>query len=253
MPEDVVHMPKMYQTYHTTRIERIRNDPKRLVFDELHRVAKNSSVAEKVIKDLETAARESRKWNLHIGLYSQDPGDFPPVIAGFASVVFIFGVGTAKVAKQAGEVFSLDDVAVDACIRRLRKPNKAGSTAVAKFAVDGGAVTQFILTTLGPITLWALASTTEDTYVRRKLYIKLTPRVARDALSRLYPGGSIKDVYETLRLQILNHEPMGGDFDDLYAEMSRTVEVGEVVDARDLLVEHVARAYRARELRRIDA
>lgn len=247
MPEDVKFMPPLYQTYHTTRIERIRNDPKRLVFDELHRVGKNSSVSAKVVRDLETAARESRKWNLHIGLYSQDPGDFPSVMAGFASTVFIFGVGTAKVAAEAGQIFSLSEAAVQICVRRLKKPGRLGSTVVAKFSTDSGTITQFLMVSLGSRTLWALASTTEDTYVRGKLYLKLTPRIARDVLSKVYPGGSIKELYEQIRLLMLNHEPMGGDFDELYALMQAEMGVGEVVDARDLIVRQVLKVHQDQE------
>lgn len=253
MPDDVKFMPKLYQDYHADRIEKIRNDPKRLVLDELHRVGKNSSVSGKVVRDLETAARESRKWNLHIGLYSQDPGDFPSVMAGFASTVFIFGVGTAKVAEEAGRIFSLSDAAVHTCIRRLKKPGRLGSTAVAKFSTDGGSITQFLMTSLGSRTLWALASTTEDTYVRGKLYLKLTPRVARDVLARLYPGGSIKDLYEQLRLQMLNNEQMGGDFDAIFARMKNEVEVDEVVDARDLIVQQALKVHQDREKARMES
>lgn len=250
MPEDVRMMPPRYQAYHTERIERIRNDPKRLVFDELHRVAKNSSVAAKVVRDLETAARESRKWNLHIGLYSQDPGDFPPVMAGFATTVFVFGVGSAQVAQRAGEVFSLSEAAVDACIKRLTKPGPRGSTAVVKFSTDAGMINQFIMISLGSRMLWALSSTTEDTYVRTKLSQRLTPKVARDLLARHYKGGSIKSLYERLRLNMINHEPMGGNFDEIYARMQRQRgEVGDVIDARDLIVESLLDLYE-KEMRR---
>ena len=45
MPADVQLMPERYQDYHAGRIEAIREDPKRLCYDEAHRVTNNVSVA----------------------------------------------------------------------------------------------------------------------------------------------------------------------------------------------------------------
>jgi intracellular multiplication protein IcmB len=239
MPADVQAMPERYQQYHRDRIDRIRQDPKRFVADEFHRVGKNSSVAEKVVRDLETASREARKWNLSIGLYSQDPGDFPEVLAGFATTVFIFGTGSRSVAEKAAQIFGLSENDVNICVKRLRKPGRAGATVLAKFATDEGTMTQFLVNTLGSRILWALATTTEDSYVRNKLYRILGDVRARELLARLYPGGSIKDLFEKLRVMQINQFPLPEAYEKAAQQLASKVNVDENVDARDIIVQHV--------------
>ena len=242
MVADVKTMPEKVQAYHAKNIELIRTTPKRLAFDELHRVGKNSSVAGQIVSDLETAARESRKWNLHIGLYSQDPGDIPPIIAGFATTVFIFGVGTRKVAEAAQEVFSLSDTAVDACVRHLAKPGRAGSTMVAKFQTDKGEITQFLMSTLGPVSLWGFSSTTEDARVRSQLYEWLpTPAMARRALADLYPGGSVKEYYESLRIRMLKDEPLSEEDESIRQALIRKASTSEAINPLDIIAHRIFR------------
>ena len=45
-------MPERYQDYHAERIEAIREDPKRLCYDEAHRVTKNTSVSGQLEADM---------------------------------------------------------------------------------------------------------------------------------------------------------------------------------------------------------
>jgi intracellular multiplication protein IcmB len=87
MPADVELMPEKYRAYHAERIEAIREDPKRLCYDEAHRVTQNLSVADQLQADMTTMARESRKWNLSIGLYTQSIDDIPPIIIELATMV----------------------------------------------------------------------------------------------------------------------------------------------------------------------
>lgn len=242
MAADVSMMPEKYRDYHLKRIEIIRTTPKRLAFDEFHRVGKNSSVSGQIVSDIETAARESRKWNLHIGLYSQDPNDIPPVIAGFATSVFIFGVGGRKSAEAAKEAFSLSDTATTACVRHLAKPGRAGSTIVAKFQTDKGEITQFLMSTLGSVSLWGFSSTTEDTKVRTFLYNALpTPAIARRALADLYPGGSIKDAYEVLRIKILKDDILSEEDETIKQLLIRKATSTTAIDALDMISHKVLR------------
>lgn len=97
MPADVQLMPEYYQDYHAGRIEAIREDPKRLCYDEAHRVTNNVSVAGQLQADMTTMARESRKWNLSIGLYTQSIDDIPKIITDeLATTVVILGSGTPR-------------------------------------------------------------------------------------------------------------------------------------------------------------
>lgn len=198
--EDAAMIPEWSRDYHRERIDHIRQDPKRIVFDELHRITRNSSAAKQILSDISTASRESRKWNLHMALYSQDPDDIPEEIAGLATTVFVMGVsGSHQVAKRADDLFSFGETGRGAMMRRLRKPGRGGSHMIARFLVNGEPVIRHLMNTLGPVLLWALSSTTEDARLRDRLYRALGGTRTRQILARLYPGGTVKDLYERMR------------------------------------------------------
>ena len=52
MPSDVQLMPERYRAYHAMRIEAIQEDPKRLCYDEAHRVTRNTSVSGQLQADM---------------------------------------------------------------------------------------------------------------------------------------------------------------------------------------------------------
>lgn len=198
--EDAAMIPEWSRDYHRERIDHIRQDPKRIVFDELHRITRNSAAAKQILSDISTASRESRKWNLHMALYSQDPDDIPTEIAGLATTVFVMGVsGSHQVAKRADDLFSFGETGRSAMMRRLRKPGRGGSHMIARFLVNGEPVVRHLMNTLGPVLLWALSSTTEDARLRDRLYRALGGSRTREILARLYPSGTVKDLYERMR------------------------------------------------------
>ncbi len=91
LTEDMLSdFPDVYQEFHRVRISEIREDPKRIVYDEFHRTSKARAVRDQVILDM----REGRKWNVQIALISQSLDDFDPVMVEFATSIFYYGCRT---------------------------------------------------------------------------------------------------------------------------------------------------------------
>ncbi|MFR9013588.1 MAG: hypothetical protein ACLVI5_08535 [Desulfovibrio piger] len=146
-----------------------------------------------------TMARESRKWNLSIGLYTQSVDDIPPIITDeLATTVVILGSGTEKSIDNLSRRFGLNGSCRHA-LSRLGKPDRAGSNLVALFRTGAG-MSQLVLSlTIGPQSLWAFSTTTEDVTIRNHLYRRLGPSEALRRLARRFPGGSAKAEVERRR------------------------------------------------------
>ncbi|MDR1546294.1 MAG: type IV secretion protein IcmB, partial [Deltaproteobacteria bacterium] len=187
-PADAALMPEPYRGHHLKLIEEIRQDPKRLCYDELHRVAGQSAVARQLLTDLETSARESRKWNLSIGLYSQSWADVPPVILELATAVFLLGAGTDKGRAEIAEVFGLNR-SLQAALERLGRPGPEGAGLVALFKTADGPARQLLVNTVSPALLWAFSTTTEDMTVRNALYQAYGVERTLSALAERWPTG----------------------------------------------------------------
>src|SRR4029077_14719306 len=186
LTEDILtDIPDAYRDYHRTRIAEIREDPKRIVYDEFHRTSKARAVREQVILDM----REGRKWNVQIALISQSLEDFDPVMVEFATSIFIMDAGPEQSIKRSAEIFGLSETARVALKTRVHGPKEGGATFLAQFSTKSGINTQLLTNTLGPIELWAFSTTAEDARVRNKLYEKLGPGEARRVLANLFPSG----------------------------------------------------------------
>ncbi len=194
LTEDMLHdFPEAYREYHRIRISEIREDPKRLVYDEFHRTSKARAVREQVILDM----REGRKWNVQIALISQALEDFDPVMVEFATSIFIMDAGPEQAIKRSTEIFGLSETARMALKTRVHGPREGGATFLAQFATKSGLNTQLLTSTLGPVELWAFSTTAEDARVRNKLYQKLGPAEARRVLANIFPSGSVKALIES--------------------------------------------------------
>ncbi len=223
--ENVSTMPQAYQDYHRGRIAEIREDPKRIVYDEFHRTAKAQAVRDQVILDM----REGRKWKVQIALLSQSIDDFDDVMVDFGTSIFIMDAGPAQAIKRSAEIFGLSETAQLALKTRVHGPKEGGGTFLAQFATKYGSNTQLLTLTLGPAELWALSTTAEDANVRNQLYRRIGPDHARRLLARLFPSGSITKVLEK-RLMLLQ-EDQGMLTDDM------------ATGAIDQLVEDILKAY----------
>lgn len=201
MPEDVKLISEKYQAYHKERVEAIREDPKRLCYDEAHRVTNNKSVAGQLQADMTTMARESRKWNLSIGLYTQSIDDIPPIIIELATTILILGAGTQQSIDEMAKRFGLNG-ACKAALSRLGKPSSKGANFVGLFRTGSG-LSQLLLTlSIGGQSLWAFSSTTEDVAIRNRLYEFMSPTKALQILAVRFPGGSAKGEIERRRLRV---------------------------------------------------
>jgi intracellular multiplication protein IcmB len=193
LTEDVLNdMPEVYRDFHRKRISEIREDAKRIVYDEFHRTSKARAVRDQVILDM----REGRKWNVQIALISQSLDDFDSVMVEFATSIFIMDAGPEQSIKRSTEIFGLSETARIALKARVHGPRAGGATFLAQFATKSGMNTQLLTSTLGPIELWSFSTTAEDARIRNKLYLKLGPAEARRVLANLFPSGSVKSLVE---------------------------------------------------------
>ncbi len=195
--DHVAEMPTLYHEFHKKRIKEIREDPKRIVFDEFHRTSKAKAVRDQVIVDM----REGRKWKVQVALLSQSIDDFDPVMIEFATAIFIMDAGPKQAVEKSTTIFGLSPTAALALERRVHGPRQDGSTFLAQFATKDGINTQLITNTIGPMELWAFNTTAEDVRIRNALYDQIGASAARRILSQLYPNGSAaKEVEKRLAL-----------------------------------------------------
>jgi intracellular multiplication protein IcmB len=195
--DNVADMPEAYRSYHQTRIVEIREDPKRIVFDEFHRTARAQAVRDQVILDM----REGRKWKVQVALLSQSLEDFDEIMVEFATSIFIMEAGPEQSVRKTSKVFGLSRTAEIALKSRVHGPREEGATFLAQFSTKNGINTQLLTSTLGPIELWAFSTTAEDVNLRNRLYKKIGPRQTRILLAEKFPTGSATKAVEELLLQ----------------------------------------------------
>ncbi len=194
-------VPEQYKLYHKERVKEIKEDPKRIVYDEFHRTSKSAAVRDQVIIDM----REGRKWNVQISLLSQSLDDFDAIMVDFATSIYIMDAGPTQAIEKTAKIFGLSDTAKEALRTRVHGPREGGATFLAQFATKNGWSVQLLTLTLGPIELWAFSTTPIDAAVRNQLYRYIGPAEARRFLAALFPGGSVsKEVNE--RLNALKEE-----------------------------------------------
>lgn len=194
--ESIDDFQEKYQGYHRRRVQELREDPKRIVFDEFHRTSKAKAVRDQVIVDM----REGRKWKVQVALISQSVEDFDPVMIEFATGVYIMDAGPQQAVNRTTEIFGLSDTAKTALSTRVHGPREGGSTFLAIYSTKQGVNTQLLTATIGPIELWAFSTTAEDVKLRNILYRRMTPSSARKLLARLFPQGTATKLLEE-RLQ----------------------------------------------------
>jgi len=221
--DNINDMPEAYRRYHQTRILEIREDPKRIVFDEFHRTAKAQAVRDQVIQDM----REGRKWKVQVALLSQSLEDFDSVMIEFATSIFIMDAGPEQAIRKTAQAFGLSRTAELALKSRVHGPREGGATFLAQFATKNGNNTQLLTATLGPVELWALNTSAEDVFIRNHLYKKLGPREARFILAKLYPSGS---AIKALEDRYAKFKDEGQLMDDDAKQSALTGLINEVIE-----------------------
>ena len=111
-------------------------------------MTKNTSVSGQLEADMTTMARESRKWNLSIGLYTQSIDDIPKIIIELATTIVILGAGTDDSIKDMAERFGLNGSCRHA-LGHLGKPGPAGANLVALFRTGAGKSQLVLSLTIG--------------------------------------------------------------------------------------------------------
>lgn len=190
--EGMSNVPEQYREYHKTRILEIREDPKRIVYDEFHRTSKSAAVRDQVIIDM----REGRKWKVQIALLSQSVDDFDSVMVEFGTAIYIMDAGPSQAVEKTTQIFGLSDTAKTALRTRVHGPREGGATFLVQYATKNGVNIQLLTLTLGPVELWAFSTTAEDATVRNQLYRQLGPGEARRLLAAMFPNGSVAKVIE---------------------------------------------------------
>ncbi|ACS43356.1 hypothetical protein [Methylorubrum extorquens] len=220
--EDIVNLiPDLYREHHRTRIRRIRETPKRLVYDEFHRTSVAPQVREQVMIDM----REGRKWGVHIVLASQLLDDFPPEMINVATGIWIMGVANAGNAREVAERFDLSRTAESILKHHLNGPGPGGAPFLVKIQLRDGQHEHMLVNTLSPVEAWAFSTTAEDTELRRRLYAILGPKEARRRLAARFRTGSakneiarrLKDAFEQGRI---GDEVKNGIIDRIVLELS---------------------------------
>jgi intracellular multiplication protein IcmB len=190
--EAVNDIPQQYRSYHQQRIQDIREDPKRIVYDEFHRTSKSQAVRDQVLIDM----REGRKWKVQIALLSQSVEDFDDVMIEFATAIYVMDAGPSQAVEKTCKIFGLTNTAKIALTNRVHGPRQGGATFLAQFSTKEGVNVQLLTLTLGPIELWAFSTTAEDASIRNELYRHLGPSEARRVLASLFPSGSVGKLLE---------------------------------------------------------
>ena len=177
------------RAWHARRLREIRETPKRLCFDEFHRV----SGAPAVLAQVERDVRETRKLRVTMTLASQRVEDFPPALVELASRIWVLGAGGKRSEIETlASIFSLSATLEDAVRFSLTGPDASGSPALLIAADAGGRLEQLVVNSPGPLELWALTTSPVDAGLRERVAAKLGPREARLRLARAFPGGSAR-------------------------------------------------------------
>lgn len=185
-------------------------------------MTKNTSVSGQLEADMTTMARESRKWNLSIGLYTQSIDDIPDIIIELATTIVILGAGTDKSIADMGERFGLNGACRHA-LGHLGKPGPAGSNLVALFRTGAGKSQLVLSLTIGGQALWAFSTTTEDVAIRNNLYQRLGPSETLRRLAARFPGGSAKAEVERRRRKVEDQSDVDGKVVNVIQEIANEV------------------------------
>lgn len=222
--ESLNNIPEQYREYHKERVHEIREDHKRIVYDEFHRTSKSAAVREQVIIDM----REGRKWKVQIALLSQSVDDFDPVMIDFATAIYIMDAGPSQAIEKTTTIFGLSDTAKAALRNRVHGPRQGGATFLAQFATKTGVNVQLLTLTLGPVELWAFSTTAEDAAVRNNLYRHLGPGEARRLLAAMFPNGSVA---KELEARLAGMKEQVGLIEDEMKESVVEQLINDILDA----------------------
>ena len=187
-PEDVARMPHTVRDWHAARVRGLAEVEKLLQYDEFHRTGGVPELIAQVGLD----AREGRKFRRRVVLASQRLEDFDPSLIALASRVWVLGADNPDSQAEVIRLFRLDGGAATAVRRQLTGPGRNGAPALVLTYGSERGQEQLARTVVGPIELWALTTQPYDAALRQRLYARLRPRAARQALAEWFPDGTCR-------------------------------------------------------------
>lgn len=186
------NMDDSVRTYHLQRIENNRQMPKRFGVDEYHLTGGLEGFREQMVN----FGRLGRKAGVQISLASQLLEDFDPSIQKLSNNFWFCNVPTEESIRDIASTYNLTPSVMDV-MRGLRGPIQGeGAPLLTMLKLKSGTYIQHVFNQLGPIEIWALSTTAEDTALRAMLYEGLGSKAARRLLAKRFPSGSAKDTIE---------------------------------------------------------
>jgi len=184
--------PSIYHKYHQEKIDKLRETPKVICYDEFHRTTGIDIVRSQVMQDM----REGRKWRMQVTLVSQLLKDFDEDMIDIADGVFILSGGdnVDAISKK----FKLNKTMEKILKTKVTGPSSKGAPLIYKFKTKTGNYSHFLYLSLSPIELWAFNTTAEDVVLREKISKKVGPKKARIILAKTLPNGSAKEYMEEM-------------------------------------------------------
>lgn len=185
-PEYAEFVPEAVREHHRARFQETMETLKRLDYDEWHRT-KNSP---QVQAQAELDVREGPKHRVQLGFASQQLHDMSEEIVGQSTGRFILKAGDEREAEEIVTRFNLSDAGAAVVRHGLGGPGPEGAPFLAILQADEARWEQKLVNQLGPVELWALSTTPDDTALRGRLYARLGFGEALRRLSKVFPAGS---------------------------------------------------------------
>jgi len=186
--------PPLYLDYHLKRAEDVASQQKTIAYDEWHNTEGMDTPVQTLVKD----GREGRKWGIRIMVISQYLRDFPLPLLNAATSVYVLRGGNVDDENVLRETFKVSHETIQQLHLQCTGPGRNGANMLALFKTNQGTITQILTNTTGPLELWAMSTTQQDTALRTELYKRIGPMAARQVLAKRFPLGTAKTYIEAL-------------------------------------------------------
>ncbi len=174
--------------YHLKRARALTATEKMVVFDEKH-VLKGAPGAD---EQLDYIIATGPKLKIGVMIGSQVLDDASEKSKELATSVLFCGAGEGSGVSRAASTFSIGP-RCQGILKKISAPSSKGAEMLMKNRTrEQSDQWQHLVLSLGPNMIWALNSESEDRYVRDAVYRRFSGKVARNKLSKLFPGGSVK-------------------------------------------------------------
>ena len=185
-PDHAAAVPEAVRPYHLARFREIKETVKRLDYDEWHRARHSPQVQAQAERDV----LEMPKHNVQIGFTSQRLSHMSRGIVSQASGLFVLRTGSQDEADEVISLFNLSAAGASTVRYGLGGPGPEGAPFLLVLQADGERWEQKLVNLLGPIELWALSTTPEDTALRTRLFDRIGFTESLRRLARIFPAGS---------------------------------------------------------------